>query len=402
MQKNVFPLSAAAFLVMTGVQAAEPGVIPPNRYRAAHPMLPLAVSGHQAATTRETAAAPEAAAFNAHVALWRSFDVPAGVNGTQPTNINDLGEITGVYFDSNGNQHGFLRNADGKIVTFNAPNVGYPAQPTLGSAGTIPTGINNRGDTVGYYTDANSAYHGFVRSAQGKFTIFDDPSSTSSPPATLPNAINDWGVIVGMWFDSDFFYHGFVRQVDGSLTTVDAPGDLVTGLYHINDLGEAGGETANTNSVWHGVLLHTDGKLVTFEAPNAASTFGGYTQALNLEGSFAGEYEDANNGVHGYVRYANGTFAEFTLPGAGKRNGNGTYSSSLNLLGTLIGFSWEPHGLTADGYVRFANGKLSLANAPVAGQQSTFPYAINDLNEFTGYWYDANGAEHGFVALAVP
>ena len=23
------------------------------------------------------------------------------------------------------------------------------------------------------------------------------------------------------------------------------------------------------------------------------------------------------------------------------------------------------------------------------------------LNEFTGYWLDANGAEHGFVALAV-
>jgi hypothetical protein len=356
-----------------------------------------------AAVTLETAAAPDAAAFNGHVALWHSFDVPAAVNGTQPTNINDLGEITGVYFDSNNNQHGFLRKAGGKIVTFDAPNVGYPAQPNLSfSGGTVPTGINNEGEIVGWYTDANGAYHGFVRSVHGKFTIIDDPSSSSSPPATMPNAINDGGVIVGMWFDSNFNYHGFVRQVEGSFTTVDAPGDLTTGLYHINDLGEVGGETTDSaTNTSHGLLLHPNGKLVTFEAPHAVTTFGGFTQALNLWGSFTGEYQDTNGGVHAYVRHPDGEFTEFTLPGAGTTNGNGTYASSLNLFGVSIGFSSEPNG-TADGYVHFPDGRLILANAPVAGQQSTYPYAINDLGEFTGYWYDANGAEHGFVALAVP
>lgn len=44
---------------------------------------------------------------------------------------------------------------------------------------------------------------------------------------------------------------------------------------------------------------------------------------------------------------------------------------------------------------------LMLANAPVSDQQSTVAWAINDLNEFTGFWYDAQGAEHGFVALAI-
>jgi hypothetical protein len=101
------------------------------------------------------------------------------------------------------------------------------------------------------------------------------------------------------------------------------------------------------------------------------------------------------------VRYANGKFAEFTAPGGGNGDFNGTWSASLNLLGTVVGFSVEQNG-TADGYVRFADGTLTLANAPVAGQQSTIAWAINDLNEFTGYWFDAQGAEHGFVALAVP
>jgi hypothetical protein len=102
------------------------------------------------------------------------------------------------------------------------------------------------------------------------------------------------------------------------------------------------------------------------------------------------------------VRHANGKFAEFTAPGGGTSGFNGTWSASLNLLGTVVGYSIEPDGATLDGYVRFADGQLILANAPVAGQQSTVAWAINDLNEITGYWFDASGAQHGFVALAVP
>ena len=406
MNKKLIPLAAAAFLAMTGVHAAEPQVlIPPNRFGAAHARVPPAASPHRGSVTLETGEISNAGEFNAHVALWRSFDVPAAVNGTQPTNINDLGDIAGVYYDTNNNQHGFLRKADGQIMTFDAPNVGYPAQPPLGGfPGTIPTGINNKRDIVGYYTDADGGYHGFVRSAHGRFAIIDDPSSTSSPPATQPYALNDWGVIVGIWFDSSFNYHGFVRQVDGSFTAVDAPDSVVTGLYHINDLGEVGGETLDAaTSHFRGLLLHPNGKLVKFEAPNGLATFGGLNQALNLKGGFTGTYLDANRGAHGYVRYSNGEFAEFTVPSAGTSGFNGTWSCSLNLLGTVVGYSYDgPGGATVDGYVRFADGTLILANAPEAGQQGTFPCAINDLNEFTGYWFDANGAQHGFVALAVP
>jgi len=354
---------------------------------------PVSPTGVNAATEArpETAASPDAAAFNAHILLWRSFDVRGAIDGTQPMGINNLGEITGAWFDSNGNSHGFLRKANGETVKFDP----------LNSSGTFPAGINNEGDIVGSYTDAAGATHGFVRSARGKFTTIDDPSSTSSPPSTSAQAINDWGLVVGYWSDSIFNPHGFVRQVDGSLTTVDPPGDVLSQAYHVNDLGEMGGDWQDENTS-HGMLLHSDGKLVTFDAPNAAVTFGGLGQALNLEGSFAGTYADANFGTHGYVRYANGKFAEFTAPGGGNSDFNGTWSASLNLLGTVVGFSFEPDGATVDGYVRFADGTLILANAPVAGQQQTWAWAINDLNEFTGFWYDAQGNEHGFVAVAVP
>lgn len=96
MKKSVVP--PVACLAMTA-----------HGYRAAQATVPPTVSRLQAAATPETAANSDAAASKAHVAHWRSFDVPGAVNGTQPTGINDLGEITGVYFDSNGNSHGPLR-----------------------------------------------------------------------------------------------------------------------------------------------------------------------------------------------------------------------------------------------------------------------------------------------------
>jgi len=368
--------------------------------RQQHVPFHRAVSHAEAgAAPISTAGAADTVAFNAHVALWRSFDVPGAVNGIQPTGINVFGEKTGFYYDSNTNQHGFLRKAGGEIVTFDAPNVGYPSSFT----GTQPTGINNEGNIVGYYTDAAGGAHGFVRSVRGSFKIIDDPNSTSSPPTTITQAINDWGVTVGFSFDSNFNSHGFVRQADGSFIPFEPSGALYSQGYHINDLGEMGGDwTDAATGISHGMLLHPDGKLVTFDAPNAVTTFGGLGQALNLEGSFAGTYADANLGAHGYVRYANGKFAEFTAPGGGNSGFNGTWCTSLNLLGTAVGFSFEADGVTTDGYVRFADGTLILANAPVAGQQSTLAWAINDLNEFTGFWYDADGAEHGFVAVAVP
>ena len=80
---------------------------------------------------------------------------------------------------------------------------------------------------------------------------------------------------------------GLCARSTGSFTTVDDPGDLATGLYHINDLGEVRRKSRPTPlQTSHGVLLHPDGKLVTFEAPNAADTYGGFTLALNLKGSF--------------------------------------------------------------------------------------------------------------------
>ena len=113
-----------------------------------------------------------------------------------PTSINPAGDITGSYFDSTGG-HGFIRDRQGTITTFDAP----------GSTGTSPTSINPAGEITGIYGDSGGG-HGFIRDARGTITSFDPPGSTG----TFPASINPAGDITGSYFDSTGTVHGFVRS----------------------------------------------------------------------------------------------------------------------------------------------------------------------------------------------
>jgi probable HAF family extracellular repeat protein len=62
-------------------------------------------------------------------------------------------QIVGYYYDSLNDQHGFMY--DGATYT----TVDEPS----GVSGTYATGINNRGEIVGYYLDGNKT-HGFLAS----------------------------------------------------------------------------------------------------------------------------------------------------------------------------------------------------------------------------------------------
>src|ERR1700747_2548626 len=60
------------------------------------------------------------------------------------------------------------------IVSFDAP--GADTKPG-DLNGTYPGGINNGGVITGSYQDANNAFHGFLRSPDGKFTTFEAPGA---------------------------------------------------------------------------------------------------------------------------------------------------------------------------------------------------------------------------------
>jgi hypothetical protein len=340
-----------------------------------------------------------------HIIKWVSFDV-LDSTGTNPSANNDLGEVTGWYSDANFIAHGFLRKADGAIVTFDPPGVG--------TGGTTPTGINNRGDIVGYYVDAAGGTHGFLRSANGTFTRIDDPNSNSSPVSTQAFAISDTGAIVGDYSDT-VTSHGFLREPDGYFMTIDGPGG--GGEDSCLDINLGGEVACNPTfiqsgfEISRGQLRFPGGNTATYNAPGALTqgpgtyvgcNCGYYQSVINIWGDVTGNYIDANGAVHGYVRRADGSFTEFLVPGTGTISGSGTIPNSINWLGTVVGTSDSVPYTFGPAFVRFANGTFILFTAPVSGQQGTAPVSINAFNALTGYWIDANFSSHGFVALGVP
>jgi probable HAF family extracellular repeat protein len=62
---------------------------------------------------------------------------------------------------------------------------------------TQALGLNNRGQVVGTYMDAQNLTHGFVYTvSSGQFTSEDDPNGVGT---TIVNGINDNGVLVGFY-----------------------------------------------------------------------------------------------------------------------------------------------------------------------------------------------------------
>jgi hypothetical protein len=357
-----------------------------------------------------TGALGATSALDPHITQWLSFDAP-GSTYTQGVAINERGEVVGVYADSAGIYHGFLRRPTGQIVSFDAP--GAAPNPLTGIE-TVPTGINDQGDIVGYFSDSATppATHGFVRSARGDFTVLDDPDSNSSPPDTIAYAISATGVIVGQYSGATTS-HGFVRGPSGDFQTIDGPGALFSYCVDVNRNDEVLCQyqvPQGSSYTPLGLIRYADGRTRTFGAPgagNAGTLVGGLCgvaayPALNGEGETTGFYYDASNVEHGYVRHADGAIAEFAAPGAGTLSFTGTVPASINWLGTVVGSIQAGPPSLGDAFVRFANGTIVIFDVPVTGQVGTNACAVNGSDEFTGYWLDANFIGHGFIAAARP
>jgi hypothetical protein len=283
-------------------------------------------------------------AVNAEEPRMITFDAPGADtkpgdnNGTYSSGINAWGAITGSYQDTNNAFHGFLRSPEGKFTTFEAPGAN-----TGSYNGTSPTGINDLGAITGYYSDANSFSHGFVRSPDGKFTTFEVPGAGGY--GSFPIGLNLEGAIVGYYTDSNYLFHSFVRYPDGKFSAFLAPGQCESngsqGCYgsevtNINFFGlSVGNYMDNTaNLVEHGLIRHADGAFTTFEAPGAGTGplqgtgCPGCFAGLNDFGAIAGIYTDSNTVYHGFVRTPNGKFTSFDAPDAGTSSHQGTGCSS--------------------------------------------------------------------------
>ena len=132
---------------------------------------------------------------------FTTIDVPGSIS-TVTTGINDRGQIVGRFRDAAGGPHGLL--IDGaKLTIIDVPGI---RETTEANA------INNLGQIVGIFRDARKALHSFLKD-RDTFTTIDVPNATF----TFATGINDRGDIVGFFDDATgtdgFLMYGRRRHV---------------------------------------------------------------------------------------------------------------------------------------------------------------------------------------------
>lgn len=166
-----------------------------------------------------------------HGFLWErgrytKFDVP-GATTTAPYEINNRGQIVGNYTDADGAQHGFVMRG-GRVTTIDHPRAAQ--QPNM--TGTKVQGINDRGRLVGAYGDEDGLIHAW-KWERGRFTDIEPPGGLQA----AANEIDDRGRIVGVYLDATPKLRSFMLR-RGGYKPIDASGRCDTAALGLNDRGQ--------------------------------------------------------------------------------------------------------------------------------------------------------------------
>ena len=347
-----------------------------------------------------------------------TIDVPdAGTlagQGTFATTVNPEGAVTGYYIDSNNTYHAFLRTKQGIISTFNPPGTG-----TGSYEGSMGWGINPAGAIAGVFWGPNCLYHGYVRTPDGNFETFDAPGAGTGPSTctltavpiyqgTIPGNMNPKGEIAGTMLDKNYVYHGFVRTADGKFETIDPPdagtepfqGTWVSFAAGLTDGGTVTGWYIDGTNITHGYVRTKDGEISTFDGPGEGVLV---TMAFstNSRGETVGFYVDADYLLHGFLRTKEGKITTTDVPFTGNGAGQGTQPEANNNAGVITG-NYIDANYANHGYVLAADGRITafdpLSAGPGAGQ-GTIPIYINQTGAITGSFMDTVGVSHGFLRM---
>jgi hypothetical protein len=249
--------------------------------------------------------------------------------------VNNLGQIAGIYFDDAGGEHGFVRDRRGKVTDIDFPE----------AMGSYVTGINDHGQTVGSYSDTNPSpgraddTRGFLRDRRGRFSAIHVPGAA----ITQPFGINNRSQVVGEYYEPDGTVHGF-RSDKGRFTTIDAPDATGTSITDINDRGQMIGVYLDASGTPHAFFQDKDAGITTIDAPDAPYTL---PSDINNRGQIVGytAVDLALTEIHGFLlaRGAKCPFTQIDFPGALT-----TAATGINDRAQIVGIYANPDA-TPDG-----------------------------------------------------
>jgi hypothetical protein len=338
------------------------------------------IKGASAGTKTAGSGVPQVGA-----SVFTTLDAPnAGTStreGTVPFLIDPLGDIAGMYLDSNKVAHGFVLPVHGTLTSFDAPGVGSdPMQ------GTFPTAMDAAGDIAGVYKVSDET-HGFVRLANGTITTFDPGGSTSRQQFVV--AMDAAGDITGGYKDAYQVCMGFIRAANGTITAFAAPdvdmshtnyGDPGIFPTSINAAGEIAGSWQDAEKNVHGFVRTADGTVTSIEAPEAGSSKnqGTLVTSISATGQVAGVYLDGNKVAHSFVRSAEGNITTFDATGAGTEKNQGTYALSIDAAGDIVG-TYSDAANVGHGFLRTADGTITSISIPGAATSAPQMKAVRNF-----------------------
>ncbi|MBV9282458.1 MAG: hypothetical protein JOZ41_20460, partial [Chloroflexi bacterium] len=198
------------------------------------------------------------------------------------------------------------------------------------SAQTQVIGINNLGDTVGFYVDAKGTTHGFYRNPRlNKWWTIDVPGTSFNQLL----GVNDHGSTAGYYqFGKANIFQPYTRQAAGAFDLPPIPNAQMTNINNHDQMTGFQVLSASSNRAF--VVL--GGQVRYFQYPG--STF---TQALGLnnQGEVVGTYNDRAGTAHGFTYDTrSGAFHEVNVP-----RSTSTVINGVNDHGWIVGFYTAPN-----------------------------------------------------------
>lgn len=305
---------------------------------------------------------------------FTTLDNPADPTFNQLLGFNNGGIIAG-YFGSGAAGHpnkGYVlvRTRAG----FRIMNENFP-----GSTQTQVTGLNDRGVTVGFWSDMNNSNlqndnFGFYW-LHGRFHTVNFPTSNNAtPPVNQLLGVNNQDVAVGFYNDANGNAHGYTYGIRGGwFRRVTIRGASSVTAAAINNSDDVAGFFTNAKGTTDAFLRTSEGRTYTLAYPGASMT-----QALGVNdfNEVVGVYTVGSGSsavTHGFTWTRGRGFKSVDDPqGVGSTTING-----VNDFGDIVGFYTDSAGNT-DGFAAVPAGRNPLpgligATTPTATPSTTMP-----------------------------
>ena len=272
-----------------------------------------------------------------------TYDYP-GASQTRPQKINDSKNVVGIYLDSAGVSHGFVRFADG---TFSAPIT----DPNDTGGLTEARGNNNQDLIGGDYTTSDGVFHGFFLRGN-RYSNFDISSTFS-----LVLGLNNVGDFVGSFVDDTTGVQEGYTDLGGTVTPVVVPGAANTLSYGLNASNGVCGYYTGGDGLTHGYSVDRNGRLHSPIDP--AGSTGTIMFGNNDKNWIVGRYADINGVTHAFILVPPSQFVIFDYPGATFTSFNGINKKQF-ISGRYTDINGVDHGFIARATGMAENGATEI------------------------------------------